>query len=162
MQRGRIESLVRDLDTTSTREHMRAWQYLRPLGGDVVPFFLEFFPSALTLDGKISLLVYALPYARESDAAVRLGILALGDASRTVRHHACGLLAYSLSTAGVPALRTLLAHREARTRADARSALDAIAEQNHHLYIDRDRVGVWWLVRPGDAPGFGFSLASEG
>jgi hypothetical protein len=152
MQPGRIEALVRDLDTRSAEEHDRAWQYLKTLGADVVPFFVEFFPDARTLDGRVGLLLHALPYARESDAAVRLGIIALRDPSRTVRHHACGLLAYAQHAAAIPSLRELLAHREPRTRADARAALDAIAERNHHIYIDRERLGIWWHVNAGDAP----------
>ena len=146
-----IRRLVADLDTAKVDHEARAWATLRALGSEVVPYLEEAYPKASRWQRRLSLVFHAIPFARTSEAAFRLAVAALNDRSHVVRWRACGLLAYSQRRDALPALKPLLRHADARTAADARAAVDAIQERNHHLFVDRDRTGrVFWEVRqPG-------------
>jgi hypothetical protein len=129
-----------------------AWEELRGLGADVAPYLLEAYPAAKPWRGRTALVFHAIRFARESEAAYALGLLALEDRSYMVRYRACMVLAYSLRADAVPPLETLLNHSDARTREDAARALDAIHHQNHHYFVDRDHSGrSFWVVNPADA-----------
>jgi hypothetical protein len=58
------------------------------------------------------------------------------------------LLAYSLRYEAISHLEELLSSREARTIADAHAAIDAIDQQNHHFFIDRNHSGRVFLRVP--------------
>ena len=146
-----IRQLVADLDTRRSSEEELAWARLRPLGSAVVPHLAEAYPRFRTWQGRASLLYHAIQYARTEEAAFQLGLAALRDRSFVVRYRACMLVAYSLRDEAVPLLEDLLQHPEPRTAADAGAALDAIRQQNHHLFLDRDHSGkVFLRVRPSD------------
>ena len=62
-----------------------------------------------------------------------------------------GGLAYALRADALPALESLLQHADSRTREDAHRAIDAIRNQNHHCFVDRDRSGrSFWVVNEAD------------
>ena len=77
----------------------------------------------------------------EGEVAFRMGIAAANDRSCAVRHYGCAILAYSLRADALPTLSSLLKHADRRTAEDARAAIDAITNKNHHLFIDRDHSG---------------------
>ena len=130
-----------------------AWEQLRPAGAAVVPYLAEAFPRAKRWQARTALVFHAIKHARASDAAFRLGLLALQDKSYMVRYRACMVLAYALNPDAVPALRLAAAHPDSRTAEDARAALEAIEHGNHHLFVDRTRSGrSFWEVNPGDVP----------
>lgn len=90
---------------------------------------------------------FAIHDARENEDAVQLGIAALNDRSRVVRHRACSLLAYSLRDDALPYLRQLLMHHDPSTKEDARAAIDAIEHRNHNWFVDREHTGrLTWTV----------------
>ena len=151
MDDDRIRELVRKLDTAKAVDEETAWNELKPLGAAVVPFLADFYPQARKWQGRAALLFHALRYARTSEAAFRLGLEGLRDKATTVRYRACGLCAYSLRGEAIPALKDLLKHSDRQTVADARAAIDAIQQRNHHYFIDRDHSGrSFWEVNPGD------------
>jgi hypothetical protein len=130
-----------------------AWQKLKPLGSDVVPFLAEAFPRTRIWQGRVALVFHCIPHARTSPAAFDLGLLALQDKSYMVRYRACGLLAYSLQTRAIPELRKLLEHADHRSVEDATAAIDSIENRNHHFFVDRSHSGrSFWEVNPGDRP----------
>jgi HEAT repeat protein len=152
MDASRIPGLIAAMDTTRTTDHDTAWADLRELGVDVVPHLASAFSSFRTWQGRVSLVFHSIRYARVSDAAFQLGLRGLEDKSYMVRWRACGLLAYSLRKDALAKLQPLLQHADARTREDARAAIDAIEKRNHHLYVDRDHSGrARWVVNEGDA-----------
>jgi hypothetical protein len=117
----------------------------------VVPYLAEGYPSFRKWQGRASLVFHCIRHARLSDEALRLGLLALSDKAAQVRYRACGLLAYSQRLEAIPPLNALLAHPDARTVADARAAIDAITQRNHHYFVDRDHSGrSFWQVNEGD------------
>jgi HEAT repeat protein len=129
------------------------WDALRVWGPDVAPFLAEAYDATTETAGRAALVHHAIPYARSSDAAYRLGLHALEDRSPKVRRRACALLAYSLRDEAVPVLERALEHENGDTQDDAYAALVAIDQQNHHFYRDRDRTGhIFWIVNPEDEP----------
>ena len=150
------ETLTRELVAavaSASAEADPAWQELKPLGQQVVPFLAEAFPSAKTWRGRVALVFHCVGFARTSQAAFELGLRALRDRSYMVRYRACGLLAYSLRNDAIPHLQPLLAHTDRRTVEDATAAIAAIDSQNHHRFVDRSESGrSFWQVNPGDLP----------
>jgi hypothetical protein len=97
------------------------------------------------------LLFHSIRYARTSEAAFQLGVAGLRDKATLVRYRACGLLAYSLREDALPHLEELLHHPDSKSVADAKAAIDAIRQKNHHYFIDRTHSGKsFWNVNPGD------------
>jgi hypothetical protein len=147
MSPDEIRGRVARLDTRNATDSENAWAELRPLHEAVVPYLLEQYRRAKRGEARVVLVFHAIRFARKSDAAITLGIAALKDRATTVRYRACGLLAYSLRRDTLPELRALLSHNDERTVADARAAIDAIENQNHHLFVDRNHTGrMTWTV----------------
>jgi hypothetical protein len=148
----RIRELV-EIAASRAADEDSAWGELKALGPDVVPFLAEAFPRTRKWQGRVSLVFHCIWHARISQPAVDLGLVALRDKSYMVRYRACGLLAYSLQTTVLPALRVLLDHPDSRTVEDASAAIAAIEHQNHHLFVDRSGSGrSFWVVNPEDEP----------
>jgi hypothetical protein len=146
-----IRALVLRLDTASSKEEEETWAQLRGLGVTVVPYLLEAYRAFRKSKGRVSLVFHAIRYARTSEEAFRLGIQALSDKATLVRYRACGLLAYSQRSDAIPHLNALLTHSDARTAEDARAAIDAISNRNHHYFIDRAHSGrSFWQVNEDD------------
>ena len=62
-------------------------------------------------------------------------------------------LAYALRAGALPPLTALLQHTDSRTREDADRAIDAIRNQNHRYFVDRDHSGrSFWVVNEADKP----------
>jgi hypothetical protein len=148
----KIRELVKSLDTTSTGDQEATWAQLHPLGVDVVPFLANAYGSTKKAQGRVALAFHAIRYARVSQAAFELGILALNDKATLVRYRACCICAYSLRADAIPHLRELLHHSDAKTVEDAAAAIDAIKSKNHHYFIDRSHSGTsFWTVNPEDS-----------
>lgn len=146
-----IHDALKTFDTASTSAHEAAWAALKPLGVSVVPFLAEYFPYTKKAQGRVALIFYAIQFARESEAAFELGLLALNDKATLVRYRACGLCAYSLRKDAIPHLERLLEHKDEKTVEDARAAIDAIRRKNHHFFIDRSHSNsTFWVVNPAD------------
>lgn len=151
MDDSQIRHALEMFDTASTSAHEAAWALLRPLGVDVVPFLAEYFPRTKKAQGRVALVFHAIRFARESQAAFELGILALNDKATLVRYRACGLCAYSLRKDAIPYLERLLNHADVKTVDDARAAIDAIRRKNHHYFVDRSHSNsTFWEVNPED------------
>jgi hypothetical protein len=151
MSHGVREAVERLVQARTVREQDEAWDALRPLGASVVPHLVDAYPTATRAEARVALIYHCIRYARTSEEAYQLGLAALNDRARPVRHRACGLLAYSLRRDALPALRLAAVHQDADTAAEARAAIRAIEQRNHHLYIDRDGSGTsFWVVNPED------------
>lgn len=145
---------VLKLQTESMDEHDAAWELLRPLGAAVVPYLVEAYPRFKKWRGRNALVYHATRYARSSDEAFRLGILALNDKATVVRYRACALLAYSQRREAIDLLKPLLSHSDEPTRQDAAAAIDALMRRNHHHFHDRDHTDrLFWVVNDEDRAG---------
>ena len=147
MTEAEIRNIVARMDTAKASEQEAAWEQLRPLGETVAPFLAEAFPKMKKWQGRVALVFHAIKFARSSDAAFRLGVMALQDRATRVRYRGCGLLAYSLKREALPHLQALLRHEDPETAEDARAAMDAIVSRNHHYFVDRTHSGhMFWEV----------------
>ena len=147
MTEAEIRSFVARMDTAKASEQEAAWEQLRPLGEAVAPFLAEAFPGMKKWQGRVALVFHAVKFARTSEAAFRLGVLACQDRATRVRYRACGLLAYSQKREALPHLQALLRHEDPEAVEDARAAIDAIVRENHHYFIDRTHSGrLFWEV----------------
>ncbi len=147
MNKQEIISLVKQLDTTNSHEQETVWEKLRLLREQVVPYLLEAYPTTRKWQGRVALVFHSIRYARTSEAAFQLGLMACEDKATLVRYRACGLLAYSLRIDAIPRLEALLRHRERKTVEDAAAAIEAIERQNHHYFVDRNHTGqIFWQV----------------
>jgi hypothetical protein len=152
MNDAEIRRLVANLDVARTSEEDAAWEKLRPLGSKVLPFFVEYYPKMKKWQGRVSLVFHSISFARDHDDAFSLGIKATGDKSTVVRYRACMLLAYSLRKDALPYLQALLSHTDRKTAEDAKAAIDAIENNNHNYFIDREHSGqMFWKVGGDDA-----------
>src|SRR6476620_1537258 len=151
MDEARIREFVKNLDTAKMLDGEAAWNELKPLGAAVVPFLAEFYPKARKWQGRAALVFHAIGYARTSEAAFQLGLVALRDRATVVRYRACGLCAYSLRPEAIGPLTQLLGHPDSQTVEATRAAIYAIQHRNHHYFVDRDHSGrLFWEVNPGD------------
>ncbi len=120
-------------------------------GERVVPFFEEFFQRAKRFEARRDIAFHVIAYARNNEAAFRIGLAAITDRSTHVRYRGCCVLAYSLRRDVLPSLKKLLGNPDAKTADDARAAINAIQMGNHHFFVDRKHTGqMFWEVRPGD------------
>jgi len=146
-----IQTLVRALESTTTRGEEDAWELLKPLGVSICPYLLTAYSTFKKSQGRVSLVFHAIRYARISEAAFQLGVLALNDRASLVRYRACSLLAYSLRKDALPYLKPLLANSDEKTAQDVEAAIDAIQSKNHHFFIDRGHSGsTHWVVNESD------------
>ena len=145
-----IRDRVKKLDATSNDDCNQAWEQLPALGPALVPYFLEAYRSFRKARGRLELVFHSIQHARTSEEAYQLGIIALSDKATLVRYRACMLLAFSQRREAVPHLELLLGHDDKRTAEDAAAAIDAISNQNHNYFIDRDHTGrMLWHVNTG-------------
>lgn len=149
-QQSEIAELVAALVNPDPR-HPRPGHALHAMGPRVVPALAAAYETTGRWQGRAALVVAAMRHARECDEAVALGLRALNDRATLVRYRACGLLAYAQRTDALPALRALLTHPDAPTRADAAAAITAIETGNHHRFVDRGGLGnITWRVNDDD------------
>lgn len=152
MSPDEIREAVSKLETTYVQAEDEAWSELRPLGVAVIPYLLEAYPIFSKWQGRVSLVFHSIRYARISEEAFQLGLIATRDRATLVRYRACGLLAYSLRSDALEPLRALLSHRDEKTVDDATAAIDAIENQNHHFFVDRNHTGrTTWTVNETDS-----------
>ncbi len=138
-------------------DEWEAWEALKRQAGAAVPQLLgQHYRNSRKWQARVSCLYHSIAYARHFPEAVQLGREALADRSKVVRYRACMLLAVSLDNESLAALRK--AEKEAgqdeETIGNIRAALNAIENQNHHLFVDRDNSGKMLLnvelIHPDD------------
>ncbi len=142
MKEARIEHLLSRLDGSGSDEEWDAKDRLKQELGDKLPYYLlNKYRISRKWNVRISCVYHAIGYARRSKDAFTLGMEALGDRSRPVRYRACMLLAYSQNRDALPELWPTLKHKDQQTREDVKAAIDAIVNQNHHYFVDREHTG---------------------
>ena len=146
-----LAQAVDRMDVAGTQQGEDAWVELRPLGIGIVRAFVEAYPRFRTWQGRTALVYHATRYARISDEAFQLGLMAMDDRSYMVRHRACALLAYSLRHDALPALERAAGDANEMVATSALAARNAILAGNHHLFVDRSLSGrAMWHVNDGD------------
>ncbi|CAM2010022.1 hypothetical protein [Acanthopleuribacter pedis] len=137
---SKVEELISQLDGSD--EEWDAIKWLRENVSNELPIhLLKAYPKTTQWKKRESLVYHSMRYARESQPAKDLGMLALKDRSKMVRYRACMLLAYSLDQSLLPNLLELKKDFPENTMEDLLATIDAIQSQNHHYFVDRDHSG---------------------
>lgn len=144
-----ILNLIYKLDETRFLEHEQYWLKIKLLNINIPAYFLKVYPHFKKWQGRVHLVYSCVKYARKSEDAYKLGLLALNDKATLVRYRAASLLAYSLKDEAIPFLRKNLNHKDFKTRIDAKRAIKAIQKKNHHIFM-QDRADKW-IVNKEDA-----------
>lgn len=140
------EGLLDRLDGSGSDDEWNAALELRSLLEDRLPDqLLTRYKQAKKWPVRSSCVYHSVRYAKTSDAAVELALLALKDRSQVVRYRACMLLAYSQRKELLPRLRGLLAELHEETKVDVLAAVDAIESENQDYFVDRDHSGMMTL-----------------
>lgn len=138
-----IESLLDRLDGSGSDNEWEAVEILRKGLGETLPtLLLNRFSVSSKWSQRASLVYHAIKYARQSEDAVKLGLLAVEDRSKIVRYRGCMLLACSLRKDIVSTLRHLSCAALGDTKADLLAAIDAIEHDNQNYFVDRDHSGL--------------------
>lgn len=142
MDQKRMDQLLKRLDGSGSRDERDAIAALRE-GGSALPGLLRTkYHASRSWKTRAACVFYALKHARESDDAVALGREALRDKAGGVRYRACMLLAYSQRREALPDLWEALQAYSGKQGADeVAAAIDAIEQQNHNYFVDRDHSG---------------------
>lgn len=140
MDIGEIEEYLKQLDGRGSDNEFSAVKELSCLGMEFPKLLLEKYRRSNKWGERASCLYHASKYAVSSPHAFELGIEALGDKSKVVRYRACLLLAIAQKTEALKALEDLVANPESSD--DAKAAIDAIEQRNHHYFADRDHSGM--------------------
>jgi hypothetical protein len=125
----------------SEKEHESLRVLEAKLAGQLPNFLLELFKKSKNRGTRAACIFYCLGWARDSEAAKVLALLAVKDKSYIVRYRACQLLAYSLDKGLLSQMEKLRNQSEKKTQDDLDAAMDAISNQNHHFFKDRLHTG---------------------
>lgn len=137
-----IESLLDHLDGSGSDEEWNAVKVLHTsLGNQFPSYLLQRFRGAKKWGSRSSLIYHATKYAKVSEKAVELGLLAIKDKSKVVRYRGCLLLACAQSKEILSELRQALNVTSNDTKLDILAAIDAIEHQNQNYFVDRDHSG---------------------
>ncbi len=137
-----IDMLINDLDGSGSDSEWAAVDELRTvLGKDLPLYLLKRFGSCRKWAARCSYVYHAIRYARDCQDAIELGMQALQDKSIKVRYRGCMLLAYSLRKDLLPKLRRIASEIPANSQDDLLATIDAIENENHHYFADRDHSG---------------------
>ena len=142
------QHLLQYLDDSGSDAEWRAVETLhQQLGVRLPEALLATYRSSRLAGPRSSCVYHATKYARVSDDALQLGLEALQDRSKLVRHRACGLLAFSQRPGLAARLRAQMDAVSETSRADLLAAIDALEQGNHHFFVDRDHSDkIMWNV----------------
>lgn len=142
-----VEALLDRLDGSGSDDEWNAALELRSRLGDCLSDKLLIrYQMAKKWSVRSSCVYHSVRYAKNSDAALELALLAIKDKSQVVRYRAFMLLACSQRKELLPRLRGLVAGLPEDTKADALAAIDAIESENQDYFVDRGHTGMTTLI----------------
>ncbi|MBN1801327.1 MAG: hypothetical protein JW891_07465 [Candidatus Lokiarchaeota archaeon] len=138
----KINELIQKIDGSGSDSEWDAIEELRRICGDQLPqYLLDYFQRSSQWKVRVTCVYHAIRYARRNEFAITLGKVAIKDKSKIVRYRGCMLLAYSLRKDVIPFLRQALKEVPLNSREDVIATIDAIENENHHFFVDRNHSG---------------------
>ncbi|WP_440904827.1 hypothetical protein ACMZOO_00925 [Catenovulum sp. SX2] len=134
-----IEEKLKLLDGRGTDSEYAAVNKLSSLGDKFPELMLQKYRCSKKWGERASCVYHSIKYAKSSHYAFQLGIEALRDKSKHVRYRACMLLAIAQNHEAVGHLEQVLNNSDSIN--DVKAAIDAITNNNHHLFVDREHTG---------------------
>ena len=115
----------------------------------LVPYYIKAFYKIKNWPGRMNISFWLVRYAKTNPAIVEMAIFGTNDRSYIVRNYCFSILAYAGNKTHLNHLKTFANHKDEKTRSDAAAARDAIVNENHHYWIDREHEGnAFW--EPGE------------
>jgi hypothetical protein len=141
-----VNELIQMLDGSGSDAEWGAAFKLRDLLGERLPeLLLAHYKGAKKWKVRSSCVYHAVRYAKLSEAAISLALLALHDKSKVVRYRACMLLAWSQKSEVLKELHGELEKVPEDSKPDLLAAIDAIKSNNANYFVDRDHSGLTTL-----------------
>jgi len=103
---------------------------LEALGVDIPGLMMKRYKFSRRWADRASCVYHCIKYAKTNEDASRVGIIALRDKSKTVRHQACMLLSAAQKKDAIEHLEELLSDEASRD--DAAAARDGLLNPKHN------------------------------
>ena len=117
------------LDGRSPAGMQEGIEKLEALGVDIPDLMMKRYKFSRRWADRTSCVYHCIEYAKTNEDAYQVGIIALKDKSKTVRHQACLLLSAAQKPEAIEHLEELLSDEASRDGALA--AIDALVNLNH-------------------------------
>ena len=117
------------LDGRSSEDMHEAIATLEALGVDIPGLMIKKYKISRRWADRASCVYHCIKYARTHEDAYQVGITALQDKSRAVRHKACLLLSAAQKKEAIEHLEQLLSDKTSRN--DAVAAIDVLSKLKH-------------------------------
>jgi len=117
------------LDGRSSEDMHEAIATLEALGVDIPGLMMKKYRISRRWADRASCVYHCIKYARTHEDAYQVGITALQDKSRAVRHKACLLLSAAQKKEAIEHLEQLLSDKTSRN--DAVAAIDVLSKLKH-------------------------------
>jgi hypothetical protein len=118
------------LDGRSPAGVQEGIEKLEALGVDIPNLMMKRYKFSRRWADRASCVHHCMKYAETNEDAYQVGIIALRDKSKTVRHQACLLLSAASKKDAIEHLEKLLS--DAASRDDAAAAIDVLLNLNHN------------------------------
>ena len=112
------------LDGRSSAGMQEGIEKLEALGVDIPGLMMKRYKFSRRWADRTSCVYHCIKYAKTSEDAYQIGIIALKDKSKTVRHQACILLSAAQNKDAIEHLEELLSDEASRD--DASAAIDVL------------------------------------
>ena len=133
------KSLLLKLDGSGSDAEWGAVMQLRKRD-DFPDLLFDRYKDSKNWSTRASCVYHATMYAKESEKARQLGVLATQDKSKVVRYRAALLLAVAQNESAIGALVAMKEKSESSAM-DAVAAIAAIQQRNPNLFVDRTGSG---------------------
>lgn len=150
MNNKQIDKLFELMETTTplNRENIRSL-YLDCIGINIIPFCKKWYIRSSQAEMRTDMIRFTIRYARISDEAKELAIIALKDRSKNVRRMACAVMAYSLDEEMISYLNSIKEHKNTHTQEKAKSAILAIKTKDINNFV-KPSYNVWSVTQDSD------------
>ena len=139
MNNEEVHKYLAYLDGRSPKNEREAIAELEALGVNIPALMMKKYTNSRRWLDRASSIFHCIKYAKTDEDAYQIGILALQDKSKTVRHRACMLLSVAQKQEAIEHLENLLFDKASRK--DAAAAIDALRNRNQDYFVDRQHSG---------------------
>jgi len=112
---------------------------LEALGADIPDLLMKKYKVSRWWSDRASCVYHCIKYAKTNEDAYQIGILALHDKSKVVRHRACALLSVAQKQEAIEHLEDLIFDKASAS--DATAAIDALTNRSQNYFVDRQHSG---------------------
>ena len=130
MSNDGVHEYLAYLDGRSPAAMQEGIEKLEALGVDIPDLMMKRYKFSRRWADRASCVSHCIKYAKTNEDAYQVGIIALKDKSKTVRHQACMLLSAASKKEAIEHLEELLS--DGASRDDAAAAIDVLLNLNNN------------------------------